>query len=140
MEESSSKVVLAYSGGLDTACILKTLIDRGHGVIAYVADVGQKEDFDDIGARALATGAHEVVVDDLRAEFVTDFIFPAIAGPTRYTRIAISWEPPSPARSSQSARSRPRSIGAPARSRTAPPEKGTTRCASSSPTRRSGLS
>lgn len=84
MEGSSRKVVLAYSGGLDTACILKTLIDRGHEVIAYVADVGQKEDFDDIGARALATGAHEVVIDDLKTEFVTDFIFPAIAGNAVY--------------------------------------------------------
>ena len=84
MKANASRVVLAYSGGLDTACILKTLIDRGHEVIAYVADVGQKEDFDEIGARALATGAHAVVVDDLRDEFVTDFIFPAIAGNAVY--------------------------------------------------------
>ena len=84
METTPSTVVLAYSGGLDTACILKTLIERGHEVIAYVADVGQREDFDDISARALLTGASEVVVDDLRREFVTDFIFPAIAGNAVY--------------------------------------------------------
>ena len=80
----SQRVVLAYSGGLDTACILKTLIDRGHHVIAYIADVGQKEDFDDIADRAQETGAHEVFVDDLRQEFVADFIFPAVAGNAVY--------------------------------------------------------
>ncbi len=79
-----NRVVLAYSGGLDTACILKTLIDRGHEVIAFVADVGQKEDFEEIAERARRTGAHDVFVSDLRREFVTDFIFPAIAGNAVY--------------------------------------------------------
>ena len=45
------KVVLAYSGGLDTACILKFLLEKGHDVVAYVADVGQQEDFDEIAER-----------------------------------------------------------------------------------------
>ena len=81
---SHKKVVLAYSGGLDTACILKTLILDGFDVIAYVANVGQLEDFDDIERRALATGATQVFVEDLRAEFVTDFIYPAIAGNAVY--------------------------------------------------------
>ncbi len=81
---SQQKVVLAYSGGLDTACILKTLIQQGHEVIAYVANVGQLEDFDDIERRALATGASQVFVEDLRREFVTDFIWPAIAGKAVY--------------------------------------------------------
>ena len=78
------KVVLAYSGGLDTACILKTLIDRGHEVVAYIADVGQKEDFGDIAERARKTGASDVFVEDLRREFVTNFIFPSIAGNAVY--------------------------------------------------------
>ncbi len=78
------RVVLAYSGGLDTACILKTLIQQGHEVVAYVANVGQLEDFDDIAARARQTGASQVFVEDLQAEFVTDFIFPAIAGNAVY--------------------------------------------------------
>jgi argininosuccinate synthase len=81
---SKKKVVLAYSGGLDTACILKVLIQRGYEVLAYVADVGQQEDFDDVARRALATGASQVFVEDLKAEFVTDFIFPAIAGNAIY--------------------------------------------------------
>jgi len=81
---SSRKVVLAYSGGLDTACILKVLIQRGFEVIAYVADVGQQEDFDEVAERARATGASRVYVEDLKREFVTDFIFPAIAGNAVY--------------------------------------------------------
>ena len=70
------RVVLAYSGGLDTSVILRWLMERGHDVIAYVADVGQSEDFSDLRRRALAVGAVDVVVDDLREEFVTDYIFP----------------------------------------------------------------
>jgi argininosuccinate synthase len=81
---SQKKVVLAYSGGLDTACILKTLILEGYDVVAYVANVGQLEDFDDIERRARETGASQVFVEDLREEFVTDFIFPAIAGNAVY--------------------------------------------------------
>jgi len=78
------KVVLAYSGGLDTACILKTLLQQGFEVVAYVANVGQLEDFDDIERRARETGASEVFVEDLQREFVTDFIWPAIAGNAVY--------------------------------------------------------
>jgi len=81
---AKEKVVLAYSGGLDTACILKDLQERGYDVIAYVANVGQQEDFEDVARRALATGASDVFVEDLKREFVTDFIFPAIAGNAVY--------------------------------------------------------
>jgi argininosuccinate synthase len=80
----SGKVVLAYSGGLDTACILKVLIERGYEVVAYIADVGQTEDFEEIEARARATGAAKTYVEDLKSEFVTEFIFPAIAGNAVY--------------------------------------------------------
>jgi len=81
---SRKKVVLAYSGGLDTACILKWLLEKGHDVVAYVADVGQQEDFEEVAQRARATGASKVCVEDLKREFVTDFIFPAIAGNAVY--------------------------------------------------------
>jgi argininosuccinate synthase len=80
----AQRVVLAYSGGLDTACILKVLQERGHEVIAFVADVGQREDFAAIAERARGTGASEVYVEDLKEEFVTDFIFPAVAGNAVY--------------------------------------------------------
>jgi len=81
---SRNKVVLAYSGGLDTACILKTLIQQGFDVVAFVANVGQLEDFDDIARRARETGASQVFVEDLQQEFVTEFIHPAIAGNAVY--------------------------------------------------------
>ncbi len=72
------KIVLAYSGGLDTSCILKWLVEKGYDVIAYVADVGQEADFEKVKEKALKTGASKVYVEDLKEEFVTEFIFPAI--------------------------------------------------------------
>jgi argininosuccinate synthase len=77
-------VVLAYSGGLDTSCILKWLILKGLRVVAYVADVGQEEDLEDVRRRALKTGAVSVHVLDLKREFVTDYIFPALRGHAIY--------------------------------------------------------
>ncbi len=71
------RLVLAYSGGLDTSVILKWLQLRGYDVTAYVADVGQEDDFDEVRDKALRTGAVQVFVEDLKAPFVTDFIFPA---------------------------------------------------------------
>ncbi|MFZ5949799.1 MAG: argininosuccinate synthase [Candidatus Rifleibacteriota bacterium] len=78
------KVVLAYSGGLDTSVILKWLENKGYEVIAYVADVGQNEDFEAIRAKAIATGASKVYVEDLKREFVTDYIYPAMQGNAIY--------------------------------------------------------
>lgn len=75
---SVDKIVLAYSGGLDTSVILKWLANEyGCSVIAYSADIGQKEDWDAVRAKGLATGAEKVIVSDLREEFVRDYIFPA---------------------------------------------------------------
>jgi len=75
---SVKKIVLAYSGGLDTSVILKWLANEyGCPVIAYSADIGQKEDWDAVRAKGLATGADKVIVSDLREEFVCDYIFPA---------------------------------------------------------------
>eukprot|EP00164_Ancoracysta_twista_P003269 GFYU01004363.1.p1 GENE.GFYU01004363.1~~GFYU01004363.1.p1 ORF type:complete len:439 (-),score=148.86 GFYU01004363.1:121-1437(-) len=72
----TNTVILAYSGGLDTSCILRWLCEKGYNVIAFVADVGQEEDFDAVEKKALAVGASKVYVEDLKKEFVTDFIFP----------------------------------------------------------------
>ncbi|HPO39548.1 MAG TPA: argininosuccinate synthase [Bacteroidales bacterium] len=72
------KVMLAYSGGLDTSVILKWLINKGYEVIAYVADVGQDDDFGAVREKALAIGASSVIIDDLKREFVTDYIFQAV--------------------------------------------------------------
>ena len=74
----SKKVVLAYSGGLDTSVIIKWLVNRGYEVIAYMADVGQESDFATYRKRALATGASKVVIEDLKKEFVNDFVFKAL--------------------------------------------------------------
>jgi argininosuccinate synthase len=74
----AKRVVLAYSGGLDTSVILKWLIEQGYEVICFVGDVGQRDDFENIKATALAVGANKVYVEDLKHEFVTDYVFPAI--------------------------------------------------------------
>lgn len=75
---AKEKVVLAYSGGLDTSVILHWLIQRGYKVIAFVADLGQEEDFKAVKEKALKIGAEKVYVEDLKEEFVKDFIFPSI--------------------------------------------------------------
>jgi argininosuccinate synthase len=70
---------LAYSGGLDTSVILKWLGNEyGCEIIAFVADLGQGEDLEEIKAKALATGASKVYVEDVREEFVWDFVFTAL--------------------------------------------------------------
>jgi len=72
------KIVLAYSGGLDTSCAITWLSERGWDVVAYIADVGQGEDFASIRKRALKTGASKVIVGDLKKEFAEDFVLPTL--------------------------------------------------------------
>ncbi|CBY35432.1 unnamed protein product [Oikopleura dioica] len=69
-------VVLAYSGGLDTSCILVYLVKQGYRVVACIADVGQDEDFEKAKTKALSIGASAIYVEDVKQEFVTDFIWP----------------------------------------------------------------
>ncbi len=77
MTEGIKKMVLAYSGGLDTSVILRWLIEQyGCEVVAFCADLGQADEIATIEERGLATGASTVIVDDLREEFVRDFVFP----------------------------------------------------------------
>ena len=78
MSEDIRKVVLAYSGGLDTSVILKWLIETYQcEVIAFSADLGQEEDLDEVREKALKTGAKSVYIDDLKETFVKDYVFPA---------------------------------------------------------------
>ena len=71
------KIVLAYSGGLDTSIILKWLKNEYQcEVIAFAADLGQGDELAPIREKALATGADKVYIDDLKEEFVKDFVFP----------------------------------------------------------------
>lgn len=73
------RVVLAYSGGLDTSIILKWIRDEYDAeVIAYTADVGQGDEVEEARQKALETGAKEAIAEDLTAEFVTDYVFPAL--------------------------------------------------------------
>jgi argininosuccinate synthase len=77
--EKIEKIVLAYSGGLDTSVILKWLKETYQcPVVAYAADLGQGEELEGIKEKAFATGADDVVVDDLKEVFVKDFVWPAL--------------------------------------------------------------
>ncbi len=79
------RIVLAYSGGLDTSIILKWLANEyDSDIIAYIADVGQEEDLQEVESKAWNTGACDVFVEDLREEFVKDFVFPAISANAVY--------------------------------------------------------
>ncbi|MDO9264217.1 MAG: argininosuccinate synthase [Desulfosalsimonadaceae bacterium] len=85
MKKQVKKVVLAYSGGLDTSVILKWLIETYNcEVVAFAADIGQEEELDHIDAKARNTGAVNVYVDDLKEEFVKDYVFPAFRGNAIY--------------------------------------------------------
>lgn len=72
---SKGKVCLAYSGGLDTSVILAWLLEEGYEVIAFLANVGQEEDFDAAREKALKIGATKFVVKDVRREFVEELCF-----------------------------------------------------------------
>lgn len=83
-KDQKGKIVLAYSGGLDTSVILKWFIEEGYEVIAYIADVGQEEDFKAAEEKALKVGAAKVYVEDLKEEFVRDYIFAAVKSQAIY--------------------------------------------------------
>jgi len=79
MKDSVKKVVLAYSGGLDTSVILKWLIETYRcEVVAFCADLGQGDELAPVEGKARATGAREVFIEDLREEFVRDFVWPML--------------------------------------------------------------
>ena len=79
MTQRPRKVVLAYSGGLDTSIIVSWLLERyGCEVVTFTGDVGQREELDGLEDKALACGASEAIVEDLRAEFVCDHVWPAL--------------------------------------------------------------
>jgi argininosuccinate synthase len=83
--EEIRKIVLAYSGGLDTSVILTWLKETyGCPVVAYAGDVGQGDEVVGIREKALNTGADDVVVDDLKEAFVRDFVWPALRGNAIY--------------------------------------------------------
>src|SRR5210317_218149 len=79
------KVVLAYSGGLDTSIILKWLQDQySCEVVTFTADIGQGEEVEPAREKAKAAGVTEIYIDDLREEFVRDYVFPMFRANTIY--------------------------------------------------------
>ena len=85
MKQKINKIVLAYSGGLDTSVIIQWLKEEYDSeIIAFCADVGQGEELDTVREKALATGASKVYVEDLKEEFVRDFVFPMLRGNAFY--------------------------------------------------------
>jgi len=80
MSSKVKKVVVAYSGGLDTSVIIQWLLEAYPGceVIAFAADVGQKEELDGLEQKAIKTGASKCFIEDLREEFARDFVFPML--------------------------------------------------------------
>jgi len=79
MIEKVKKVVLAYSGGLDTSVIVRWLVDTYDcEVVAFVADVGQEEELHGLKEKGVNSGASKVIIEDLREEFVRDFVFPML--------------------------------------------------------------
>jgi argininosuccinate synthase len=82
---SIRKLVLAYSGGLDTSVAIRWLTEKYHcEVVAFCADVGQEEDLEGARKKALATGASKVIIADLREEFVRDYVLPALRAQAIY--------------------------------------------------------
>lgn len=75
INSKKEKVLLAYSGGLDTSVILKWLLNKDYEVICYIADVGQEEDFEEVKKKAQTIGANKVIIQDLKKEFVKKYIF-----------------------------------------------------------------
>ena len=88
MTEKINKIVLAYSGGLDTSVMLRWLKERYDcEVVCYCADVGQGEEMDGLEAKALATGASKLYIEDLRDEFVRDYVWTAVKANAVYEGI-----------------------------------------------------
>ena len=78
------RVILAYSGGLDTSVIVRWLTDRGFEVITYTADVGQGEELDEIEEKAKASGAVEAIIDDIKEEFAREYCMPLMRSGALY--------------------------------------------------------
>ncbi len=86
-KQKVKKVVLAYSGGLDTSIIVPWLIENyGCEVICYTADLGQQEELDGLEEKAIKSGASKIIIEDLREEFLTDYVFPTLQAGAIYER------------------------------------------------------
>ncbi len=87
MSNQKEKVILAYSGGLDTSIIIPWLKENyNYEVIAVAGDVGQGEELEPLNEKAIKTGASKIYIEDLREEFITDFIWPTLKAGARYEK------------------------------------------------------
>ena len=85
MKSDIKKVVLAYSGGLDTSVILRWLQDTyGCEIVTFTADLGQGEEVEPARAKAQMMGIKEIYIEDLREVFVRDYVFPMFRGNAIY--------------------------------------------------------
>jgi len=85
VKTSAKKVVLAYSGGLDTSVIIKWLIEKyGCEVVAFAADLGQGEELAPLNEKAIKTGASKIYIEDLKEEFARDYVFPMLRANALY--------------------------------------------------------
>jgi argininosuccinate synthase len=84
MSSEKETIILAYSGGLDTSCILVWLIEKGYRVIPCMVDVGQTEDFEAARQKALKLGAEKIYIEDRKEEFVSEFIWPGVQAGLKY--------------------------------------------------------
>jgi argininosuccinate synthase len=93
--EKKGRVLLAYSGGLDTSCILVWLLEQGYEVYAFMADVGQEEDFEAAREKALKIGASKFFLEDLKREFVEELIYRELPlSEVRASAHCYSFQPP----------------------------------------------
>jgi len=87
MSAKANKVVLAYSGGLDTSIIIPWLKDNyGAEVIAFAADIGQGSELKGLEEKAIRTGASKCIIEDLREEFISEFALPTLRAGAIYER------------------------------------------------------
>ena len=82
--EENNKIILAYSGGLDTSVILKWLVNLDYEVVCFIGDIGQSDDFKSAKLKAEKLGASKVIIEDLKNPFIIDYVYPALQGNAIY--------------------------------------------------------
>lgn len=102
MKKEIKKIVLAYSGGLDTSIMIPWLKDNYPGceVIAVCGDVGQGKETEGLEEKALKTGASKLYIEDLREEFIQDYVYPTVKAWLQNMKIPTCWALPLPVLSS----------------------------------------
>ena len=82
--KNKNKIILAYSGGLDTSVILKWLVNLNYEVVCFIGDIGQSDNFISVKSKAEKLGASKVIIEDLKHPFIIDYVYPALQGNALY--------------------------------------------------------